>query len=162
VSAVASLHVSLVRSICAAWERGDYSSVDWADPQIEFTIADGPEPRCVSGAADLSAELLGFQRSWGEYHSEPVEYQEIDAERVLVLTLASGRGRASGLEIRQERANLFHVRRGKVVKLVAYWDRGNALADVPPPRWRSAARGAVECHQPRDARRPVEVVGAAR
>ena len=37
-------NVEVVRSICAAWDRGDYSSVAWADPDIEFVTADGPSP----------------------------------------------------------------------------------------------------------------------
>jgi hypothetical protein len=35
-------NVELVRPICAACDRGDYRAVDWADPEIEFVVSDGP------------------------------------------------------------------------------------------------------------------------
>jgi ketosteroid isomerase-like protein len=37
-----SANLDLVRSIFVAWERGDWSSGEWADPQIELAIMDGP------------------------------------------------------------------------------------------------------------------------
>jgi hypothetical protein len=43
-----SANVELVRSICEAWARGDFSSAEWAHPEVEFVRVDGA-PRLVAG-----------------------------------------------------------------------------------------------------------------
>jgi hypothetical protein len=53
----------------------------------------------------------------------------------LVLHRFSASGRASGLhteQIRADGAALFQISEGKVVRLVHYFDRGHALADLDP------------------------------
>jgi ketosteroid isomerase-like protein len=128
-----SSNVDLVRSIFARWERGDYSSAEWADPQIEYVNADGPAPGGQTGLAEMAKIVRDELSAWEEYCTEAEEYRQLDDERVLVLTHDSGRGKSSGLEVGQLRdkgAHVFHVRDGRVTRLVLYWDRHRALADL--------------------------------
>src|SRR5690242_3004463 len=128
-----SENLDLVRSIFDAWGHGDFSSVAWADPAIEFAIADGPSPGTWRGLAGLVEGWTDLMRAWDELHSEAEDYLELDQERVLVLAHFSGRGRGSGVQISDMRSNgagLFHVRGGKVTRHVVYWDRARALADL--------------------------------
>jgi ketosteroid isomerase-like protein len=129
MKSAAPSNLNIVRSISSAWERGDYSSVEWADSDFEFVIADGPEAGQRTGRAGLAPSLREFRNAWDHYRARVEEYREVD-DGVLVLTYATGRGKASGLEIGERRANLFHLRGGKVTSLVVYWDRARALADA--------------------------------
>ena len=126
-------NLELVRSIFAAWERGDYSSAEWAHPEIEFVAADGPTPGSWTGVAAMAEAWRETLSAFEELLSEADEYRALDDERVLVLMHFSGRGKTSGLEvgdIHMKGANLFHVRDGKVSRLVTYWDRERAFADL--------------------------------
>jgi ketosteroid isomerase-like protein len=129
----------LVRVIFERWERGDFAVTDWADPDIEFVLADGPMPgesRGVAAMAGVWGELLG---AWDHLTVRAEEIRDLGDGRVLVLTTNRGRGKTSGLELGDTAthgANLFHVRDGRVARLVLYWDRANAFSDLglrPPP-----------------------------
>jgi ketosteroid isomerase-like protein len=132
-----SANLDLVRSIYADWERGDFSKADWADPAIEFVLPDWPEAGTWSGLTGLATAWREVGGAWEDYRVVADEYHELDGERVLVVNHASGRGRTSGLEVHEitspltePGANLFHVQGGKVTRLVSYWNRDRALADL--------------------------------
>jgi ketosteroid isomerase-like protein len=128
-----SANLDLVRSIYARWERGDYSRVEWAHPEIEFVVVEGPSPGAWTGLARVVEVWRDWLDVWEEYRTEADEFRELDDGRVLSLDRLSGRGKTSGLELGQwqaKGATLYHVRDGKVTKLVIYSDRDRALADL--------------------------------
>ena len=128
-----SANLDLVRSIYADWERGDQCSGAWAHPEIEALIADGPSPASWTGLAGMAETARDFVSAWEDLRTEAEEFRELDDERVLVLDHRSGRGKTSGLELSQIRtqgAHLFHIRDGKVTRLVRYMDRDRAFADL--------------------------------
>jgi ketosteroid isomerase-like protein len=128
-----SENLDLVRSISAAWERGDWSTAEWAHPEIEYVFADGPAPGIWTGLSGMARAWRTFLNAWEDLRYEAEGYRELDSERVLALHRFSGRGRASGLELGQMRAKgagLFQVREGKVTRVVTYLDRERAFADL--------------------------------
>jgi ketosteroid isomerase-like protein len=130
---VSSANLDLVRSIYAAWERGDYSSVEWAHPEMELVIADGPSPGRWRGLAGMAEGVRSILGAWEDWHAEVDEFRELDDERVLALVRFRGRGKTSGLELEQMRArgaSVFHVHDGKVTRQVIYFDRERALTEL--------------------------------
>jgi ketosteroid isomerase-like protein len=131
--ASAAANRELVRSICAHWQRGDFSCLEWADPKIEYVIADGPSPGAwtgLDGMADAFREVLS---AYAAYQVQAEELWELDQDRVLVLHGYSGRGRTSGLElgdIPAKGADVFHIADGRVTRLVLYWKGDHALSEL--------------------------------
>ena len=128
-----SANLDLVRSLFALWERGDFSSTDWADPEIEYVVADGPAPGTWMGLAGMAECWRDILSAWDDLRTEVNEYRELDDGRVLALTHRRGRGKTSGLEIGQMRtggAHLLTVRNSKVTRYVFYWEGERALADL--------------------------------
>ena len=127
-----SENLDLVRSIFPDWERGEFSGVDWADPEIEYVLI-GPWTMDGTGLTGMAKAEREFLSTWENFRLAAEEYREIDGGRVLVLHRMSGRGKTSGLDlarIEKGGAHVFHIRDGKVTRLVAYFDRDRALSDL--------------------------------
>lgn len=128
-----SENLDLVRSICAPFARGDWSSVEWVDPEIEFVVGDGPTAGRWTGLQGL---IEGFREVLGAYDNYCTiaeEFRELDDGRILKFHRYSGRGKTSGMEIGEiaaKGADVFEIRDGKVIRLAIYFDREHALADL--------------------------------
>jgi hypothetical protein len=131
-----SANLDLVRSIYADWGRGNFSSVEWAGPEIEYVFTDGPALGSWTGLARMAEAARDWVSAWKDRHAEAEEYRELDDERVLMLSRRGGRGKTSGLEIERVQskgAAVWQARDSKVTRLVIYWDRDRALADLGLP-----------------------------
>jgi ketosteroid isomerase-like protein len=126
-------NVEIARSIYAGWERGDFSWVGWAHPEIEYVVVEGPAPGAWKGLAGLQEGGVGILNAWEGLRVEAEECRLLDDERVLVLTRLSGRGKTSGIELEQMQANgadILQFRDRRVMRFRLYWNRDHALADL--------------------------------
>jgi ketosteroid isomerase-like protein len=126
-------NLELVRSIYAAQKRGEPNPRAWAHPEIELVFADGPSPGSWTGVDRMVEGWRAYLDAWENYYSEPLEMRELDDVRVLVFDRVHGRAKASGVdlgEISPHSADVWHVRDGRVVRIVVYFDRERALADL--------------------------------
>ena len=130
---MASTNLELVRSIYAAWERGDFSETEWAHPEIETVLADGPAPGTWTGLAGMAEGFREFASAWEFYGVKADEFRDLDDERVLVLFHRVGQGKRSGIDLAQlgsGGAVIWHVHQGVVTRQVYYLDRERAFADL--------------------------------
>ena len=127
-----SENLDLVRSIYEARERGDFSSVEWAHPEIEYLRAEGPEPGTWTGRTEIARAWRDYLSLWEDFRLAADEFRELD-ERVLVLGHRTGRAKASGVDLAQMQnrsAALFEIHDGRVTRVALYMDRDRALADL--------------------------------
>ena len=92
-----------------------------------------PEQQTYEGREGARMFLRDWLEAWDGWQLEVEEYRELDAERVLVIGHHSGRGKTSGVEVGQMQtkvAAVFHIHDGKVTRLVTYWERDRAFADL--------------------------------
>jgi ketosteroid isomerase-like protein len=128
-----SENLDLARSIYDAWGRGDFSSLDWAHPEVEYVIVDGVEPGVWEGRAEMARAVHKILDLWEHPRIEADEYRELDESRVFVLNHLNARGKTSGVDIGgmlRNGAAVLHIRDRKVTKYVSYWDRARALSDL--------------------------------
>jgi hypothetical protein len=125
-----SENLDLVRSIYADWERGDFTRDEWADPAIELVRPESLDGDALIGRDASAGGWREWLDAWKDFRADADDYRVLDSERVLVFGHMRGTGRLSGTFTDTETVNLFHLRDGKVVRLVLYSNRDRALADL--------------------------------
>src|SRR5215216_8011839 len=126
--AMSQENVELARAIHRSWAKGDFSSVVWAHPDIEFVLS-GPDSQVHRGLRGMGRAWGEWLQAWDEFRVEPREFIDVD-DAVLVLIEFRGR-KATGVSVESMTgANVFWFRDGKVVRLVVHTDRPKRLEAV--------------------------------
>ena len=94
---MSSANVELVRSIFAAWERGDFSAGDWAAPDIELVRVDGPAPGNWRGSAEIAGGVREMLSAWDEFRLIADQYHELEGVTGYSYSTTSQRA-ASGVD----------------------------------------------------------------
>jgi ketosteroid isomerase-like protein len=122
-------NVEIVRQVHEAWARGDFSSTNLFDPEIEFETIEGVGHGIYHGVEEMT-------RAWREivkaYDSFRTDVEEIlDAgDKVVVLTVPAMRFKGGATELTQRTAVVWTLCGGKAVRLALYSDRQAALREA--------------------------------
>jgi ketosteroid isomerase-like protein len=127
---VSEQNLEIVRRIHEPWARGDFSSVDWADPEIVWRSPQGLREGVYHGIDEMAHEWTNWLSTFEEFSVEGLEYFEA-GDQVVSYARFGGRGKSSGVPLSTIKgAARFVLRDGKVVELEIYTDRDRALRDA--------------------------------
>jgi len=119
----------VVRKLFDLWAAGELMTPEFFDADaeyvrvgVDFTGGTG----VWRGLDQIGVAALEWARAFDDLRNRAEKFIDL-GDRVLVLWRQSGRGRGSGIPYEHELADIFTLRNGKIVKLVSYWDRSEAL-----------------------------------
>ena len=121
--------VEIVKGIYAEWERGDFSSNDWAHPEIEYSIPE-PSGKTHRGIAEMESAWINWAREWEDLSIRLTEIRDLGDEVLSVHTF-HGKGRSSGVPVDElPGAGIWTFRDGKVLRYRGYTEVETAFADA--------------------------------
>ena len=116
-------NVEVVRRLFDALDRQDWERALGAfNPEVEWSPTEGTF-RGVEGVVTSLAEWL---EPWEEHHIEAEEIVEA-GDQVLAVIHLTGRVEGSGMEIDQRFFQVYAVRNGRIVRMVEFVTRAEAL-----------------------------------
>jgi ketosteroid isomerase-like protein len=134
-------NVEIVRRIYEAAASRDAGTVmALYDPQVELDASRIGVSNRPAGGGDVFQGHEGLRSLFREWHEAwgkiEYDYEElIDAgEQVIAVVTRHARGRASGVEVERPFALLWTIREDKVVRVVWYLSREEALEAAGLPR----------------------------
>jgi ketosteroid isomerase-like protein len=116
-------NVEVVRGLFAALERQDWeAALGVFDPEVEWSPTEGT----FHGPEGVISSLAEWLEPWDEHNIEAEEFVEVE-DRVLAVVHLIGRGAGSGMEIDQRFFQVYAVRDGKIIRMVEFIRRDEAL-----------------------------------
>jgi ketosteroid isomerase-like protein len=115
--------VAVVRRLFAAFDAQDWElALGLFDPEVEWSPVEGS----YRGPEGVVAAMADWIEPWDEHVVEAEEF--VDAsDRVLAVIHLTGRGAASGMEIDQRFFQVYEVRDNKIVRMVEFVTRVDAM-----------------------------------
>jgi ketosteroid isomerase-like protein len=126
-------NVEVVRGIYADWERGNFeAALPVLDHWVTFEtfMPDSNETVVVHGLAHLGSFMRDWFKQWRDYRVTGEEFRAVGTHQVFVAGRQAGTGRQSGVEVDSPGFTVWTFRDGKVVRLLAHYDRDAALEAV--------------------------------
>jgi ketosteroid isomerase-like protein len=113
-----SANLELAHSLFAGWRRGEWSSVAWVDPEIEFVMGVDvfPDLGTYRGVEAMGEAWSRFLSAWEGFHASEPELIDL-GDRVVGFYTIRARGKGSGAEVEEPVAGIFTFRAGKVARL---------------------------------------------
>jgi ketosteroid isomerase-like protein len=125
-------NVEVVRRLNAAFNSGDVDrSLEFFDPAaVWHTRADEPDAGDYRGREGIRGMASMWVETFEDFRVELDEYVDAGDEHVVTPGALAGRGRGSGVEVREPYAWVIRLRGGVVVEVWEYSDRAEALEAV--------------------------------
>jgi ketosteroid isomerase-like protein len=123
-------NVEVIRRLYEHWERGDFSTTGFFDPEIVYSRIGTETPGMEGewrGLEEMSEGTRDYFRVFSDLRIEAERIIDLGDDRVLVLTRQTGHGKLSGVPFDHQLADLMTFRAGKIVAMDAYWHRAEAL-----------------------------------
>jgi ketosteroid isomerase-like protein len=115
--------MDVVRRLFAAFDAQDWErALGLFDPEVEWSPVEGS----YRGPEGVVAAMADWIEPWEEHEVEAEEFVEA-SDHVLAVVHLTGRGAASGMEIDQRFFQVYDVRDDKIVRMVEFVTRADAM-----------------------------------
>jgi ketosteroid isomerase-like protein len=118
----------LVRSIFAAWGRGDFATgIEPLAADIQYSAAQPEGQAVASGRTEMVAFMREFLAAWDQYAIELHDLQELAPDLFLATATQSGRGKYSGAQTSRPAFTVIAFRGDEIARLEFFWERAAAV-----------------------------------
>ena len=119
-------NIEVVRRAFTAWNTRDFDVLiadSASDVEWDFShVADWTETTTYRGLPELRSFWDLWLETWAQHHLEPLQLVAIASNKVYCRYRQTATGKASGVSVEIENAQVITLRDGKVIRTVVYSD----------------------------------------